>query len=142
MIALICLFGLRIKILCQICFLTWYMYNVHVLCNTNSTSTLFDRETQSGQQDPAFTCDLRVTIRDRSLKATSCHNLSQLVTNCHNLSQLGSILSQLVRSRASVLRHGIARGWSSHEELEKAIMLMISLRSTDDNCRINGRFSD
>ena len=52
------------------------MVHVHVLCNTNSTSTLFDRETQSGQQDPAFTCDLRVTIRDRSLEAASCHNLS------------------------------------------------------------------
>ena len=54
-----------------------------------------------------------------------------LVTTCQIVGS--SILSQLVRSRASVLRHGIARGWSSHEELEKAIMLMISLRSTEDH---------
>ena len=47
-----------------------------------STSTLFDQETQNGQQDPAFTCDLRVTIRDRSLEAASCHNLSDHARQC------------------------------------------------------------
>ena len=73
-------------------------------------------------------------VDNRILHSPASDNTRQIVE--------GSILSQLVRSRASVLRHGIARGWSSHEEGEKAIMLMISLRSTDDNSRINGRFSE